>query len=387
MHILFIPSWYSTPDNPIRGSFFRDQALALAKAGHQVGILVPPSRLRTWHGLRQMRRNWRHPSYVLEVELDAGQAIYRIPWWGWKGTLLRSERAALGLAAFDRYCQEQGQPDIVHGQSLLYGGYLAAVIKRQRGIPAVVTEHSSVYIRGPIWSDQRPALRFTLQTLDRVIAVSDVLAHHLTRYGASPNIDIVPEIVDTEFFSPGDIPLQSPCRLALVARLDANKAPDLALRAFAQAFPQGSIQLTLAGDGPERDALLQLVAKLGVQARVTFPGRLPREQVRMLIQQSHAIVSSSQVETFGITLIEAMACGKPVIATRSGGPETFVTEASGLLVPTGDVGALAAAMRQMAETYDRYDPAAIRAYCVENFSEAAFVRNIERLYSQITSGQ
>ena len=206
MHILFIPSWYSTPDNPIRGSFFRDQALALAKAGHQVGILVPPSRLRTWHGLRQMRHNWRHPSYVLEVELDAGLAIYRIPWWGWKGTLLRSERAALGLAAFDRYCQEQGQPDIVHGQSLLYGGYLAAVIKRQRGIPAVVTEHSSVYIRGPILPDQRPALALHApEPRPRSSPSPTFWPHQLWRAMARLRTSTsCPNIVDIEFFSPAD---------------------------------------------------------------------------------------------------------------------------------------------------------------------------------------
>lgn len=97
------------------------------------------------------------------------------------------------------------------------------------------------------------------------------------------------------------------------------------------------------------------------------------------------------METFGVTLIEAMACGKPVIATRSGGPETFVHDDNGLLVPTGDVEALADAMRQMAKTYHQYDPDAIRADCVARFSEDAFVRSVAQLYhaaiADFSSGQ
>lgn len=383
MHVLFIPSWYSTPANPIRGSFFRDQALALRKAGHQVGMLVPPSRLRTWHGLDQMRRNWRRASHDLDIEQDSGLVIYRIPRWGWTGSLLRSQRDALGLAAFDRYCQEQGQPDIVHGHSLLYGGYLAAVIKAQRGIPAVVTEHSSVYIRGPVWPDQRPALRLTLTNVDRVFAVSAPLAEALRAYTNRP-VQILPNAIDTAFFTPAaDAPPPSPISLAWIGRLDSNKAPDLTLRAFAAAFPAGTARLIMVGDGPARPSLEELCHALGITGQVTFTGQLPREQVRATLQACHATVSSSRVETFGITLIEAMACGKPVIATRSGGPEVFVNETTGLLVPTGDVDALAAAMRQMAATYDRYDPAAIRAHCVDNFSNAALVRRLEAVYAEV----
>jgi len=386
MHILFIPSWFITADDRVRGSFFRDQAMALIRAGHQVGLLVPPDRLRTRHGLRQTARNWRRASHDLQVEQDSGLTIYRIPWWGWGGSLLRSRRDALALTAFDRYCAEQGRPDIVHGHSLLYGGYLAAVIKAQRGIPAVATEHSSVYIHGPVWPDQKPAIRFTIAHLDRLTAVSDRLAESMGRYFFRSDVTVLPNIVDLDFFQPAQTPPASPFRLSLIARLDANKAPELALSAFARAFGQGNAHLTIAGKGPRRAGLVRLATTLHLQDRISFPGWLSREKLRELIQSSHCVVSTSRVETFGLTLIEAMACGKPVIATRSGGPDSFVTETTGLLVPTGDVDALAAAMRQMADTYDRYDPAAIRAYCVDRFSEAAFVRNVERLYSEVTGG-
>ena len=72
MHILIIPSWYNTPAEPIRGSFFRDQALALQKAGHRVGILVPPAKLRSLHGLDEVRHNFRRANTAVTVEDDSG---------------------------------------------------------------------------------------------------------------------------------------------------------------------------------------------------------------------------------------------------------------------------------------------------------------------------
>lgn len=124
--------------------------------------------------------------------------------------------------------------------------------------------------------------------------------------------------------------------------------------------------------------------QLGLSEQVTFLGRIPHEDIPGLLQRVHAVVSASRTETFGVTLIEALACGKPVVATRSGGPEHFVNETNGLLVPVGDVEALTAALREMVDHYDRYDAASIRAECVERFSEAAIIRQLEQVYAGLT---
>ena len=74
------------------------------------------------------------------------------------------------------------------------------------------------------------------------------------------------------------------------------------------------------------------------------------------MQAADAFVLSSAYETFGVVLIEALACGKPVVSTACGGPDYIVTEENGLLVPVGDTQALGAALEQMIRTIDRYDP-------------------------------
>lgn len=79
-----------------------------------------------------------------------------------------------------------------------------------------------------------------------------------------------------------------------------------------------------------------------------------------------------------------MSCGKPVIATRSGGPEDFVTPEVGILIPTDDVTALADAMKTIFDNYEQYDAKAIRAYCINNFSEESIVEQLDSIYRHVT---
>jgi len=383
MHILVIPSWYSTPRNPIRGSFFREQALALHKAGHRVGLLVPPSRLRTLNGLSEVARYWRRPASALDITNDSGLATYRLPWWGWQGSALPSWRGKLMLTAFDRYCREQGRPDVIHAHSILYAGYTAVAIKQARGVPVVLTEHAFNYL-SPLWimPDQRPRIRRTLAHSDAVLAVSAALGRALESYAPGVRVNVIYNIVDTTMFRPPDQePPRQPFTFAIVARLLRNKGHAELLRAFAAAFRGQPARLLVGGDGPQRRRLERLSARLAIAGQVEFLGALSRQRVRETLWRSHAVISASRFETFGLTLAEAMACGRPVIATRSGGPESFVTPETGLLVPVNDVDALAQAVRQMAANYDSYSPAHIRAYCVERFGEAAVVSQLEAIYA------
>jgi glycosyltransferase involved in cell wall biosynthesis len=385
MHILVMPSWYTTARSPMRGSFFREQALALRKAGHQVGMLVPPSRLRTLNGLRETTANWQRPPDALDIEDDAGLMTYRLRWWGWSAALLPSRRGDLVLAAYDRYCREQGQPDVIHAHSILYAGYVAAAIKAARGVPVVLTEHAFGYL-SPRWimPDQRPRIRRTLDQTDARFAVSPALARALEACAPGVQVGVLNNTVDTALFTPpASEPPRAPFTFTIIGRLLRNKGHAGLLRAFAAAFHGDAARLLIGGDGPQRRPLERLAAQLGISDQVDFLGALDRQQVRDTLWRSHALVSASRFETFGLTLAEAMACGRPVIATRSGGPDSFVTPETGLLVPVDDGEALAAAMRRMAAQYDQYDAARIRTYAVDRFSERAITRQLEAVYAGI----
>lgn len=384
MHILIIPSWYTTPAEPIRGSFFRDQALALQKAGHQVGMLVPPGKLRTWHGLAEVRHHWRQSNTNFMIEDDAGMPIYRIPWWGWLPSIAPWRRGALGIQVFDRYCAECGTPDVLHGHSILYGGYLAAYIGQKRGIPAVLTEHSSTFRRNLILPGQGYFVRYALRHFGRRFAVSPPLAQSLKDIMPDYPVEIMPNVVDTAFFVPGTIDQpERPFVFAAVGRLNRGKGHQVLVQAFGAAFRDQNVCLRIAGEGPYRKPLEDLIRQLGLQQQVQLMGMLSREQVRDLLQQSHAVASASFFENHPVSLVEAMACGKPIVATRCNGPEFFVEKNIGLLVPIKDVDRLASALQDMVQNYNRYDPDQIRSICVEQFGEEAFVRRIEQVYREL----
>jgi glycosyltransferase involved in cell wall biosynthesis len=120
--------------------------------------------------------------------------------------------------------------------------------------------------------------------------------------------------------------------------------------------------------------LKALCRERGVAARVDFPGLLSSSRVRDAMEACDAFVLASDVETFGVVVIEALACGRPVVVTRSGGPDHLVTAANGLLVPPANLPALRDALTLVRRSATGYDRAAIRADALRNYSPAAFAR-------------
>jgi L-malate glycosyltransferase len=384
LHILILPSWYATPQNPIRGSFFRDQAQALARCGHKVGMLVPPSRFRTFNGLREFLAHWHHSNQDISITHDNQVVVYRMPWWGWLPSVMPNLRGELVLKLFDKYVAENGMPDVLHGHSILYGGYLAAYIGQARKIASVVTEHSSLFLTNGYPFGHRTFIKYTLSHIDKVLAVGVSLADALKSYQPDLNVELVGNVVDTSrFVPPVQQPPASPFVVSIFGRLDKNKAQHLLIEAFALAMKGKSALLYIVGDGSQKAKYERLCDELGITAQTRFFGQLSREEVIPIMQQSHVVVSCSKIETFGVSLIEAMACGKPVIATQSGGPQAVVDESNGLLVPTGDSHALAHALQVMSESHQQYDAHAIREKCVSLFSEQAITKQLEALYDSI----
>lgn len=383
MHILIIPSWYSTEKNPIRGSFFLDLAVALAHYGHQVGMLVPPSRFRTLHGLSEAVSHWRKSPTDIVITQDSEIPVYRMPWWGWIGSINLKQRVKWSLEVFDRYVSEQGRPDIIHGHSILYGGYLAAEIAHARGLPSIITEHNTGFIANQLQLGQRHTVRHSIAKTAKVLAVAPALAAALQHY-TNQAIEIVGNVVDTDFFQPATETLNpSPFIFTIIGTLSKRKAQDNLLRAFATKFKDQDCMLHLAGDGPKRKNYEDLSRQLGIEGQVKFHGILNRAAIRELLQKTHVLVSSSHLETFGVTLIEAMACGIPVVATRSGGPEYIVDADSGLLVPTDNILALADALSQIRENYAAYHSEKIRANVIERFSETAIALQLTGYYESL----
>jgi glycosyltransferase involved in cell wall biosynthesis len=383
-HVLIVPSWYPADESDIGGSFFREQALALKRHGLKVGVVAPRS--------LSMRKPsaWGGASKQVSFVDDEGVPTYRqtrVDWMSPLPFIGPRQWIARGLRMVEAYIRAHGRPDIIHAHSLLNGGLLAHRVAAKHGIPFVVTEHSTAFARArvPRWkiAVAKPAAAGASER----IAVSEPFRLLMQSIFPESGAWIaVPNIVDRAFLS-GPLSKGSPepgstqfCNIGLMT---AKKGQDVLIAAFARAFKDDdSVRLVIAGDGPLRPALEAQAQSLGMAERIRFAGKLGRDEVRDLLATSDAFVLSSLVETFGVVVAEALAMGLPVVATRSGGPESIVGPEDGLLVPTADKGALADAMSIMVETRSDYSADLIRERCIDRFSGPAVAEALSGIYDR-----
>lgn len=389
MHILLIPSWYSHLRSVGAGSFFRDQAQALAAAGHKVGMIYP----KVW-GVRDYRAGPLPDMNVIRNEDEGRVRLYRLD------TLHRLPRMPFRDAAaftragrklFDAYVAAEGRPDILHAHAALNGGVLAAVLKKRSGVPFMLTEHSTDFAQGKHRWWQRGLISRVLSAADARISVSPELRDLLVRqYGerAEP-VSVVPNILTAAFEK--EAPVESPSGgkpvFLCVARISAEKNQDGLIRAFAEAFPPqddavSAPELHFIGSG-DGQGLICLANALGIGQRVKILGVLPPDEVRRHMAGAFAVVLASFVETFGVVVIEALSQGTPVIATISGGPEGILTPDNGILVPVRDHAALVESLRDMSVRGGAFDRAQLRRDCLETYGEKAVVGQLEGIYGRV----
>lgn len=166
----------------------------------------------------------------------------------------------------------------------------------------------------------------------------------------------------------------------------SKKKVDLLINAFAKVFKgQKDIRLKIGGDGSEKNNLIEQAEQLGVSKQIDFLGRLTRDQVKHEVLSADAFVLSSEYETFGVVLIEALALGKPIIATKCGGPESIISPEVGYLVEKNSIDDLARAMSDLFENYGQFESEEIREYCIQQFSEDAVIKKLETIYMDVLS--
>lgn len=383
LHVLIIPSAYPDSALDISGTFFREQAVALAKAGVTVGVIYPSLR-----SLRMFRTVFG-AKYGLELVNDQGVITLRYHGFAWIPGLNRLSHwywLRRGRQLAKHYFIRFGQPDVMHVHCLLRAGSLAKEILNSYGIPYVVTEHSSAYKLGLLSPFSLHEARTIARFASHRIAVSrslrgvllDVLGDEQTG-----DWEVVPNIVSGNFLLPS-LPSKRQtgvfCFLTL-ARLTENKGIANLIHAFSEGFRnQADAKLLIAGDGPERHRLEELSITLGVSDKIEFLGHITRDHVVTIMEMADVFVLPSSYETFGVVLIEALALGKPVISTRCGGPEDIVECGNGLLVDVDSVYDLKIAMTRVNETIGDYEQSEIREKCIARFGEAFVVEQLKKLY-------
>jgi L-malate glycosyltransferase len=181
----------------------------------------------------------------------------------------------------------------------------------------------------------------------------------------------------------GNIINQSVLRVGCISRLRYEKGVDILLQAYAQIIKSHpEILLTIIGDGPDMNKLKDLAKKLEIEDKVTFIGALDHEEVIKYITQMDIVVVPSRFEGFGLVAIEAMTCGKPVIATSVGGLTEIIQEnVNGFSFPVNDYFKLAEIITNIAEhKINLPDETKVKSTVFKRFSFEHFFNNISSFY-------
>lgn len=371
---------------------------ALRQRGLDVRVLsgrpMPLDTLRPWatvaglHRWRNVVRRsvWREQAGVpvLDVPYLAGAPL---PW------VSNAHAYAQAMSAVAAEVRAAFPFDIVHAHTTYLDGSAAVRLARRFGVGCVLTEHTGPFadlMRSP-WIRRR--MRRTLATVDRAFAVSEALAAEMRRWlpdGVARRVGVLRNGVDPRLFSPAAHHAPDPRhpRVGAIGVFRAVKDPESLLLAFQRlhtAVP--GAELHLVGDGELAPMVRARAAALGLANAVHWHGPLSRTELATFLRDGCDLLAiTSRTETFGLAALEALACGKPVVSTRCGGPEEIVDGPTlGRLCAIDDVPALAAALQDVCARLRDFDPQTLHRAAVARFALADVARDLHAAYDAVAA--
>ncbi|HLP18232.1 MAG TPA: glycosyltransferase, partial [Bacteroidota bacterium] len=275
-----------------------------------------------------------------------------------------------------------GTPDLLHANVIERAGFVALAIKYLKGIEFVVTEHSTpdvAYLKGDTQSTKFPfkTIKKFIYSKSRISNVDSLPSlEFLRKVGIEGNICVVPNVVsiDERYISAKNRPHETFIASHISILNERKNVADI-IRVFARLYHDHSkhkIELHIIGDGVQRKQLEELARTLNVHTTcVFFHGFVTQEEKLRLLTQSDVHILNSDEEGFSVVTAEAISYGVPVIATKCGGPEDFVTPETGILIERRNPDALCTALLSMIERSVSFSPTALQAYGRARFSPEA----------------
>ena len=271
----------------------------------------------------------------------------------------------------------------------------AAFIKDQIGIPFVIREHRSLYQKARNDINDIPTnIRRAILKADKVLTVSPQLADTMRSLGIRKDIECLPNALPEEFFckpkenGPFKKMVGNHFMFAGWTRWRYIKRLDLLIRAFSKVFEKRpDTRLVIAGNietTEQQKTINKLISELEIEPYVSLYGFATRQQIHQLAHSCDCCVIPSDYETFGIPALEAIAAGKPVVATRCGGPESIINSVSlGHIVEKGDSDLLSQAMLSIIDNIESFDGEYIKEIAHKRYSESSSKNQWKNVYKDI----
>jgi glycosyltransferase involved in cell wall biosynthesis len=371
MNILFLTNAFPESETDFKGIFIKDYLISI-KDEFQCSIYA--FRICSSKG-------------GFNIENTSNFTVYRYSFFSQPVTrILKWLFYPLFLFLTIRHLRKINEPDIIHVHGSLYiAGIIGLAFSKKLGVPVIYTEHMGRFEHFYRKRHMRLTARWLMSKFDIITCVSSFTRSKIEAIGLPESkIITINNPVDTKLFCIDNRVIKEN-RIAFVGRLDENKGIIRCLQAFRNLMPKYlSLKLLIIGEGNQRKLIEEMLKQDSeLNARVEMTGLLKKQQIAKRLLSCQFLVAPSIIESFGIAVAEAMACGLPVIVGRTNGTADFVDETVGLIIDPASISELTVAMDWLILNYNRFDPIKIRSRIDSNFSFEVTGRKLSGLYNSL----
>ena len=288
---------------------------------------------------------------------------------------------------YEKLIAKTGVPDLMQLNVIMPMGIGVYHLSKKYHIPYVINENWSGYT-----AEDGNYKGFTQQFFTRkivkeakvIMPTSDYLKQAMLSHGLNGNYSVIPNVVNAHVFAPqNNIPNINITRLIHISSLnDREKNVSGLIRAFNIALQKNpALELNIIGEGIDKSEYQKLVSKLRLDSKIKFKGRLMSKDLVKEINANDALIMFSNYETFCLVIIEAFACGKPVITSNAGAIKGYMTRDLGIMVNKKNEEQLTNAILDFTINKEKYNPQLIREYAVGNYSYEIIGQKLNEIYN------
>ncbi|WP_203739178.1 glycosyltransferase family 4 protein [Actinoplanes cyaneus] len=392
-----VTPWYPSPDDPFAGAFVRASTAAVRDRFTRVSVLhtqswfYPPGRLRgQLLGVAAERQAVRSGNAVVLDEPEAEVTRVAVPTPAGGDYLAYGDEQTAALKA--ALPTGRIEAPVVHAHTGIMAGVVAARLARPDA-RVVVTEHSTFLSK--VFAQPGAQRRYAemLDRADALLCVSESLRAQVAGYfpGHAAKLQVVPNAIDFSTFTVRPEPPEAPDRWLYLGRLMEHKGVLTLLDAFTRvAAEDPAPTLTLVGTGPLAAEIDARVRAAGLTGRVTRRDPVEPDQVSALLHEHDVLTHASVRETFGMTIVEAVATGTPVLVALSEGPaETLAglqETAGAVFEPTTDPAVIVEAYHRLKARFAALDLPGARDTLNDRYGREAVAARLAEAYSGGTGG-
>ena len=405
-NILFLPSWYPTRENPLRGSFFREQALALSK-NYNFSVLH-----FNFYEINFINYLWKyinHITFKIQVDSDLSLTDVTLDIYNPKlGTFFTFLFKCLRLrkfvatslemlstktkkSAFAKLLKYIDKPDLLYGVTAQTIAETAKELANYYNIPYILSEHSPFPVIGTVINDKT---KKAIEECNNFISISNDKTRQILMQNININPVLIGNMIDgNSFFIKNNNKQNRKFTILITAAYNFYKDYPTFFSAIKllSTITESSFKVLIVGFAPipniniwslGSEAFINLLKQYDIQHLCELYPKVERMKMNDLYNNADVFVMTSIQEGFPVSVLEAAACGLPIYSTRCGGVEDFVGKSCGRIFNLKDYNSLAYELKKLIEKKVTYNPQLIRTKVLKKYGTEAFLKNISTVFDK-----